>query len=292
MDLKQDLQEIRELYPFKSNFLNVDGNSMHYVDEGEGEAILMLHGNPTWSFYYRDLLNAFKGSHRVIAPDYIGCGLSDKPNEYDYSLDRRILDLERLVLFLGLKRINLIVHDWGGAIGFGLATRCPHFVKSVVIFNTAAFLRNKIPLRISICRNRLFGDFLVRRLNAFAQAAIYMASAKGLSEKVKKAYLLPYSSPSQRRAISEFVRDIPMNQKHRSYATLKKIENSLEKLECPKLILWGGQDFCFNNDNFARWKNTYPDSYHKYYPKAGHYVLEDETEDVILNIRNFLEACL
>ena len=292
MDLKQDLQEIRELYPFKSNFLNVDGNSMHYVDEGDGEAILMLHGNPTWSFYYRDLLNAFKTSHRVIAPDHIGCGLSDKTNEYAYTLERRILDIEKLVRFLGLKKINLVVHDWGGAIGFGLATRNPQLVKSVVILNTAAFLSNKIPFRIALCKNKFFGDFLVRRLNAFAQAAAYMASAKGLSKKVKKAYLFPYSAPAQRRALSEFVRDIPLNQKHRSYDTLKSIENSLENIDCPKLILWGGKDFCFNDDFFARWKNTYPDSYHKYYPKAGHYVLEDETEDVILNIRNFLEACL
>ncbi|MEX0799556.1 MAG: alpha/beta hydrolase, partial [Bacteriovoracaceae bacterium] len=191
---------------------------------------------------------------------------------------------------LNLKNITLVVHDWGGAIGFGLAARHPSLIKRIVILNTAAFLSPRMPFRISLCKNRLFGDFLVRRLNGFAWPATFMASSKKLSSTVKKGYLLPYSNYQDRKAVSEFVKDIPLKKNHRSYKTLRGIERELPKLVCPKLILWGGKDFCFNDDFFAQWKNIYPDSFHKYYKNAGHYVLEDETEDVIDTIKDFMES--
>ena len=131
---------------------------MSYVDEGPraNEAVLMLHGNPTWSFFYRDLIRDLSPSIRCIAPDHIGMGLSDKPESYDYTLARRIADIEALVLSLGLKRVHLVVHDWGGAIGFGFASRRPEWIGRIVILNTAAFVSDKIPWRISLCRLPIF----------------------------------------------------------------------------------------------------------------------------------------
>lgn len=290
MAVKHNFEDIKGLYPFKSNFLEVGAGQMHYVDEGSGSPMLMVHGNPTWSFYYRDLAKEFCKTNRVVVPDHLGCGLSDMPKGYDYTLENRIRDLETLVKFLDLKNITLVVHDWGGAIGMGFATRHPDLIERVVILNTAAFRSERIPFRISLCKNKLFGDFLVRYFNGFAWPATFMTTRKKLSPKVKKGYLLPYHDPQHRIAVSEFVKDIPMDPEHRSYKTLKEIEEKLPLLGCPKLILWGGRDFCFNDEFFAKWKNIYPDSIHKYYKDAGHYVLEDEGEDVQKQIEAFMES--
>lgn len=290
MAVKHSFEDIKSLYPFKSNFLDVGAGQMHYVDEGSGNPMLMVHGNPTWSFYYRDLAKEFCKTNRVIVPDHLGCGLSDMPKDYDFTLENRIRDLETLVKFLDLKNITLVVHDWGGAIGMGFATRHPELIERIVILNTAAFRSERIPFRISLCKNKLFGDFLVRYFNGFAWPATFMTTKKKLSPKVKKGYLLPYHDPEHRKAVSEFVKDIPMDSEHRSYKTLKTIEENLSLLACPKLILWGGRDFCFNDEFFAKWKNIYPDSFHKYYKDAGHYVLEDEGEDVQKQIEAFMES--
>jgi haloalkane dehalogenase len=281
--------ELKSLYPFASNYLDIDSNQYHYIDEGDGDPVLMVHGNPTWSFYYRNLAKELKPTNRVIVPDHIGCGLSDKPQDFEYTLKNHIDNLETLVKFLDLKRITLIVHDWGGAIGFGLATRRPELIKNIVILNTAAFHVNRIPFTIGLCKNRFFGRFIVKKLNAFAGPATFMASKKGLSPAVKAGYLFPYDTPNNRVAVAEFVQDIPLNENHRSFNELKKIENKLRQLKCPKIILWGGKDFCFNDVFFRKWQEIYPDAYFKYYKNAGHYILEDEADDVISNIKDFMD---
>ena len=113
----------RRLYPFESRELMIGGHRCHYVDEGAGPVLLMVHGNPTWSFYWRELIRAFRGHCRVVAVDHVGCGLSDKPSpaEYSYRLARRVADLRQLIETLDLKEITLVAHDWGGAIGMGAA---------------------------------------------------------------------------------------------------------------------------------------------------------------------------
>ena len=114
---------VRELYPWNGKYIKVaDGIRMHYLDEGSGETLLMLHGNPTWSFYWRNMVKEFSSEYRCIVPDHIGCGLSDKPQDWPYQLAGHIANLGKLVDHLGLSDITLVVHDWGGAIGVGLAT--------------------------------------------------------------------------------------------------------------------------------------------------------------------------
>lgn len=279
----------KTLYPFKSNFLDLNGQNYHYVNEGDGDPILMVHGNPTWSFYYRDLIKEFSKTNQVIAPDHIGCGLSSKPQDYDYTLKNHIKNLEKLIKFLDLKNITLIVHDWGGAIGVGLATKYPQLFKKIVILNTAAFHLNRIPKRIALCKLPVFGEFIVRRFNAFAGPATFMTTHKKLSNKVKAGYLYPYNSYKNRKAVAEFVKDIPMDEGHRSYKTLKDVEGDLSKLQAiPKLILWGGEDFCFNDDFYAKWLNIYPDAKSIYFKDAGHYVIEDKKDECIKEIKNFI----
>jgi len=291
MSLRDKIEKtsLKNLYPFRSNFLDIDGKQYHYIDEGSGDPVLMVHGNPTWSFYYRNLATALKGTNRVIAPDHIGCGLSDKPQDYEYTLENHVENLKKLVKFLDLKNITLVVHDWGGAIGFGLATAMPELIKRIVILNTAAFHMNRIPFTIGLCKNKLFGKFIVKQFNAFAWPATFMATNKGLEHNVKKGYLLPYDNSKNRIAVAEFVQDIPLKESHRSFYTLNSIEKKLKSLKCPKLILWGGKDFCFNDHFFKKWQDIYPDAYYKYYKDAGHYVLEDEQKDVIQNIKDFMD---
>lgn len=278
----------RDLYPFQSHFLTLGSNNLHYLDEGKGEVMLMVHGNPTWSFYYRNLVLAFRGHFRCVVPDHLGCGLSDKPQDYNYSLEQHVQNLIQLVKFLDLKDITLIVHDWGGAIGMGLATRHPELIKRVVVLNTAAFLSQNIPKRIALCRAGKFGEFIVRALNAFAWPATWMASRKRLPGAVKTAYLAPYDSWENRVAVARFVQDIPLEKEHQSYRTLEQIELGLAKLKVPMLILWGGRDFCFDHTFFERWLELFPSAEAHWWAHAGHYVLEDEPRQVVERMVSFI----
>lgn len=277
-----------ELYPWRHHFLGLEGLNLNYVDEGTGPAMLMVHGNPTWSFYYRHLIKAFSGHFRCVVPDHMGCGFSDKPQDYAYTLENHIQNLEKLVSFLQLKDITLVVHDWGGAIGMGFATRHPHLIKRVIVLNTAAFLSQDIPKRIALCKAGALGEFIVRGLNGFAWPATFMATKRGLSAEVKKAYLAPYDSWKNRVAVSRFVQDIPLNEKHPSWRTLQKIEADLSKVTAPKLIVWGGKDFCFNRGFFERWLEIYPDAEAHWIADAGHYVLEDAPKKSIESMVNFI----
>ena len=278
----------KEQYPFKENFLKLKHLKMHFVNEGNGDPILMLHGNPTWSFFYRNLIKEFSINHQVIAPDHIGCGLSDKPQNYEYILENHIQNIEKLVDHLSLKNITLVVHDWGGAIGFGFATRHPELIKKIVIMNTAAFTSSYIAPQINICRIPILGELVIRGLNAFAWPATFMAVENKLDQKTKDGFLYPYDNYSNRIATAKFVKDIPMSETHISYKTLKDIENKLELLKCPKLILWGKKDFCFNDYFLHRWNEIYPNDKVVELPNAGHYLIEDEQDEVIKEIKIFL----
>lgn len=287
-----DLEAIRELYPFQSHFLPLAGHHMHYLDEGSGPAIVMVHGNPTWSFYFRDLIKGLRDKYRVIVPDHIGCGLSHKPQRYPYTLATHTRNLECLLNHLGVRDVTLAVHDWGGAIGFGWAARHADLVKRFVIFNTAAFF-GPIPLRIRASRWPLIGTLGVRGLNLFARAATIMAckNRKRMTPKVKRGYLLPYDSHANRVAVLEFVRDIPTAGSGRSRETVQQIEAALPQFgDRPMIIFWGGKDFCFNDHFLSEWKRRFPAAEAHRFADAGHYVVEDAHERILPLLRRFLDS--
>jgi cis-3-alkyl-4-acyloxetan-2-one decarboxylase len=182
-----DIELLRRLYPFESRYLDIGGLRYHYIDEGRGEPIVMLHGNPTWSFYFRELVKGLRGSYRCIVPDHIGCGFSDKPGDdrYEYTLSRRADDLGALLDHLGLDRgVTLLMHDWGGMIGMVCAMRRPERISRLVGLNTAAFLKPAAkkmpwPLWVVHWRNPI-SALLVRGLNAFSVGATISATAKGM----------------------------------------------------------------------------------------------------------------
>jgi pimeloyl-ACP methyl ester carboxylesterase len=284
---------LRRMYPFATkSFSTTRRARMNYVDEGprSDEAVLMLHGNPTWSFYFRDLIQTLSPHLRCIAPDHVGMGLSDKPQGYDYRLVTRIADIEALVAHLGVRRLHLVVHDWGGAIGFGFAARRPELIGKLVILNTAAFCSPWIPRRIALCRTKFPGTLLVRRANAFAWPATWMAMhRRKLSADEKRAYLWPYDSWANRVAVDAFVKDIPLEETHPSMQTLREIEKALPKFsDRPTLIAWGGRDFCFDNRFFDCWRAVFPRAKIERYDDAGHYVLEDVGLDIRRSIGKFI----
>ncbi|OQY26707.1 MAG: alpha/beta hydrolase [Candidatus Cloacimonetes bacterium 4572_55] len=291
---KKRIDSIRSEYPFASHWLHIDGLKYHYLDQGNADAppIVMLHGNPTWSFYYRKLIPELSKKFRVIAPDHIGCGLSDKPQDYPYTLESHIHNVTLLIDRLHLKNIRLAVHDWGGAIGMGYATRNPENVARLVIFNTAAFFEPVIPKRIQICRIPKLGKFLVRGLNGFALAALIFATSrhKRFTREVRAGYLFPYNNWSNRVAIHRFVSDIPMEDDHPTRAVLDQIEARLPLLrDRPALIIWGEDDFCFTTKNFlSRWEALFPQAEIKRIAGAGHYVVEDAYEEILPLLARFL----
>lgn len=267
---------------------------MNYVDEGPRleEALVFVHGNPTWSFYFRRLIGKLSGRFRCIAPDHIGMGLSDKPEDYPYTLATRIRDLGRLIESLGLKRVHLIVHDWGGAIGSGWAVKNPERVGRIVYLNTGAFLSDRIPARINLCRTRFPGTFLIRGLNGFAGPATWMSvKKKPLSGEEKRGFLYPYGSWAERVAVNAFVKDIPMEPEHPSRGTLADIEAKLPVLAEKKILLfWGGRDFCFDRSFFDRFVGFFPLAEQRYLEQAGHYVLEDAGEQDISYLCNWISG--
>lgn len=280
-------------YPFAPKSFQTPGRArMSFLDEGprSDEAVLMLHGNPTWSFYFRELVQALAPSMRCVVPDHIGMGLSEKPANYDYSLATRIADVEALVASLKLKRVHLVVHDWGGAIGFGFAAKHPAMIGRLVILNTAAFRSPHIPGRIALCRAPLIGPLLVRGFNGFAWPATWMSMhRRALTADEKHAFLFPYDSWANRVAVSEFVRDIPLAPTDRSWAALTAVEEGLAQFrDRPATILWGGRDFCFNDLFLARWREIFPQASVTRFADAGHYVLEDARDEVVPPAVRFL----
>jgi pimeloyl-ACP methyl ester carboxylesterase len=280
-------------YPFEPNaFPTPGGARMSYLDEGppRDEAVLMLHGNPTWSFYYRNLVRELATTMRCVVPDHIGMGLSQKPADYAYTLASRIADVSALVASLKLKRVHLVVHDWGGAIGFGFAARHPEMIGRITVLNTAAFASKRIPARISLCKVPLVGPVLVRGCNGFARPATWMAMhRRALTEAEVSAYLHPYDTWAHRVAVSAFVQDIPLAPSHPSWATLAAVEAGLPQFRDRRaLIVWGGRDFCFNDSFLARWRDALPQAAVHRLADAGHYVLEDAREEVVPRIAAFL----
>ncbi len=271
----------------------MDGVRLHYVDAGEGWPLLMVHGNPTWSFYWRRLIQAFERHYRVIAVDHIGCGLSDKPQDYPYTLPQHINNLVRLVEQLDLQRITLVAHDWGGAIGLGTALRLSERFAGLVLLNTGAFPPPFIPWRIRLCRVPGLGTWAIRRWNLFARAAQWMAVAhpENLTAAVRAGLLAPYDSWDHRVAIDRFVKDIPGSSRHPTWQTLAELERGLGQLaDRPVQLIWGMRDWCFRPSCLERFLEIFPGAEAHRLGDASHYVVEDAYERVIAHMSPFLRT--
>lgn len=287
-----------KLYPFQSHHLTLAHSAkMHYLDEGDckNPVILALHGNPTWSFYYRNLAGLMRNDYRVVVPDHIGCGLSDKPEDenYSYRLEQRVRDVEELVEKLGLSDITLVLHDWGGMIGLSFACRNPSLVKRIILMNTSGFAlpaSKGFPLALTLCRTPVLGDLLLRGFNAFALSASWIGTKyKRMPKNLRRAYRAPYATWNQRRAVHRFVQDIPLDSHHPSWKTVNFTDKNLESLgDKPMLIIWGEKDFIFDKHFLNEWRRRMPKAEIHAYPDGGHYILEDLGSEAIDIMKDFL----
>ncbi len=283
----------RQLYPFASHTLTLDSWRYHYLDEGSGEPLVMVHGNPTWSFYWRNLVLAFRDRYRVVVPDHIGCGWSDKPQAYPYCLNTHISNLVQLIEHLDLQAATVLVHDWGGPIGLGAALRVPDRVARLVLFNTGVYPPPFIPWRIRICRTPWLGRWAIRRLNLFARAALRMAVNKPerMTRQVRAGLLAPYDNWEHRVAIDRFVADIPADAQHPTWQVLEDIERRLASLaDRPVQMIWGMRDWCFRPACLDLLLQIFPAAEVQRLADASHYVIEDAYEQIIPLVEAFLNA--
>jgi haloalkane dehalogenase len=286
-----EISDWRSLYPFSSHYVSIDGQQLHYVDEGRGPTLLLVHGNPTWSFHWRNLITGLKSTHRLVALDHIGCGLSDKPQSYNYRLGQHIANLVEFIDRLDLREITLVAQDWGGAIGVGAALRRQDRFARFVLLNTAAFRSTRMPLRIRICRTPLLGALAIRGLNAFVRAALRMAVEKRdyLIPAVRAGITAPYNTWANRIAIDRFVKDIPMSPRHPSYQTLADIEQGLPQLaDKPFQFIWGMRDWCFTPAFLDRFLEFFPHAEVHRFEDAGHWVMEDSPEGILPLVERFV----
>ncbi len=286
----------RKLYPFKSNFHQIGDHRLHYVDEGDstGRPVVMVHGNPTWSFYYRNLISALgepMSGFRPIAIDHIGCGLSDKPQDFDYCLESHVENVCSLVESLDLNNVTLVAHDWGGAIGLGALLKMRSRFERIVLFNTAAFPPPYIPFRIRVCRWPIVGQLGLQGFNLFAKMAISMATERrdGLPKDVADGLLAPYNSWANRVATHRFVKDIPLSKSHKTWQPLEEIERQLPELkDLPIKLIWGMKDWCFRPECLERLAAVWPNADVHRFESGGHYIVEDEPEEIVNLVADFL----
>lgn len=286
-----------ELYPFQGKYHQIGKLKLHYLDEGQGDPVVMVHGNPTWSFYYRNLVLRLRDRYRVVVPDHIGCGYSDKPDDTDYSytLKQRVDDLDNLLDSLGItEKVTLVLHDWGGMIGMAYASRHPERIARLVVMNTAAFTMpttKKFPPGLWLARNTWLGALLVRGFNGFSLAASYVCcKRKPLDKTLRRAYRAPYNNWKNRIATLRFVQDIPLKEGDVGYDIVADCEAGLSRFaKVPMFMAWGELDFVFSTHFLDVWMQHFPNAEVMRYPDGGHYILEDAAEELLPAIDRFLE---
>ncbi|MBX3421014.1 MAG: alpha/beta fold hydrolase [Pirellulaceae bacterium] len=289
----------RKRYPFASQYFEIprsetttDWVRMHFVQQGQGEqTVLCVHGNPTWSFTFREVLNQVSDQARVIAVDHIGCGLSHKPQKYNYCLQQHIGNLARFIEELDLRRITLLVHDWGGAIGIGAALKVPSRIERLVLLNTGIFPPPYVPWRIAVCRTPWLGEFAMRKLNVFARAALTMTLNRlpRLAPDVAAGLIAPYQDWDSRIAVARFVQDIPRHKNQATWQVLSRIEESVSMFaSCPTRIIWGVRDWCFRLECLERLQSLFPQAKVHRLEDVGHYVMEEAPAEVIAQLRECL----
>jgi len=286
------------LYPFAPHLFDRGGGiRMHYLDEGKGDPVVLLHGNPSWSFLWRDLVKDLRGGFRCVAPDHVGCGRSDFPGEdrYSYVLKSRVDDLDSLLSHLGIStKVTLILHDWGGMIGMAWAARHPDRVSRLVVMNTAAFrmMEGKaLPRELAWARNPILGPLLIRGLNLFVRGSVRRCTVKPLPPEVAAAYRAPHGSWSRRLSVLRFVEDIPLGPGDASWPVLEQTERALPRFgNVPTLLCWGMRDFVFDGDFLAEWTRRFPGAEVHRFEDAGHWLLEDAGDRIVPIVRRFLQA--
>ena len=259
---------------------------MHYVDEGEGDPVLLLHGEPTWSFLWRKIIPPLAARRRVIAPDLIGFGRSDKPTEIGwYSYDRHVASIERLVVELGLERLTVVVHDWGGPIGLRVAVENEPRVDRLVILDTgisAGRPLSEMWLRFRAVVREVGGDLDIGRL-------VEAGTTQGLSDDVRAAYDAPFPTAESKAGALAFPELVPTEPEHPSTAAMNRVRDALVSWEKPALVVWGADDSVLPVRVAERFVETIPGATGpELVHDASHFLQEDRPAEVAAHILEFL----
>lgn len=275
----------RRVFPFTSRSVDIDGSALHYVDEGTGPVLLMLHGNASYSFTYRKIIQALAPHFRCIAVDYPGFGLSCARPGYGFTPREHSAVVERFADALGLTSIRLLVHDWGGPIGLGFAGRRPELIHSLLIGNTWAWPTEPgTPLaRFARVAGSPLGGFLIRRFNLFIRLMNPLGTHRKFTRTEKAAFRGPFASPRSRRPMALFPKEIL-----RSAAYLAEVEAALGRLrDRPALLLWGDQDTGFPRAELRRFERYFPCSTTRILAGARHFIQEDAPDQIAEAILRF-----
>ncbi|MFQ5667737.1 MAG: alpha/beta fold hydrolase [Candidatus Binatia bacterium] len=289
-----------EAYDFPSHYADLPEGRIHYLDEGQGPVLLMLHGNPTWSFLYRHLVRGLRDRFRCIAVDHLGFGLSDKPATGDYTIPGHIRRMEQLVDALGLERVTPVVQDWGGPIGLTWAVEHRARVDRLVVMNTFAFNVRPAdvtlsmllaPLVLGVVRLPGVGEVLIRRLNIFVRRFVpgVIQDPARKTPGVMRGYLFPYPDYTSRAAILQFPREIPFTSRHPNWMLLANLEAKLRGWQLPALIVWGQRDPAFAPSITDRFAALLPNHRIVRIEHAGHFLQEEAPEAIIEAIGSFFE---
>jgi pimeloyl-ACP methyl ester carboxylesterase len=282
-------------YPFTPHYHDMPGFAMHFVDEGQGEPVVMLHGDPTWGYVYRHFMPPLATRYRCIVPDLMGMGKSGVPQEpYPYRLQQHIVHPETLLLGLDIAAVTLVLHDWGGPVGLGFAIRHPARVKRLVLLNTWAFAPwpgSPLPRLLTLIRSDR-GERFVLEKHGYLESALLDTThyPERLTPTVLRAYHAPFPTPASCLALLCWSRDIPMSEADPSYAEMKRIEHGLAQFKhLPILLIWGLQDPALPPLVLRLWQCLYPHAQTYAIADASHFVQEDAPERVVPCIERFLE---
>ncbi|HVI25389.1 MAG TPA: alpha/beta fold hydrolase [Xanthomonadaceae bacterium] len=287
-------------YPFTPRSLQVrPGIRMRYLDEGPRDApvVVMLHGNPSWSYHWRRLVLGLRDRYRCIVPDHVGMGASDRPDDarYHYTLASRVEDLATLLDEIGIAGpVTLAVHDWGGMIGMGWALAHPQQVRRLVILNTALFpmpAAKAMPWQLALGRDSRVGGFLIRAFSLFARGAAWFGTVKRMPRAVRRAYVAPYRGWRNAIATLRFMQDIPLREGDPAWPLVAQAGARLSEFaDRPVFIAWGLRDFVFDKHCLDACTAALPMAEVHRFLDAGHFVLEDEHAVLVPGIRAFLDA--
>jgi len=288
--------DIARQMPFARRDVHADDVRLSVVDEGEGAPLLFVHGNPTWSYLWRHVMRpAREAGLRVVAPDHAGFGLSDQPTDPRYySLERHVENLRAVVRALDLREVTLVLHDWGGPIGMGLAVHEPERIARIVIANTVAFApKEKRPLtKWHAWLSTWWGYRLGVHLNAVQRSAMTLGVARPLAPEVERAYRWPMRRRGGRVAAARFVQMVPDGPDHPTAAVLRRYEADYPKLaDKPMLVLWADKDRVMRPRFARRWLDSFPAADIRHVaPDAGHFWQEDAPELFAPHIVRFAQA--
>lgn len=292
-----------EGFGFDSNYNEIAGHNIHYLDEGSGEILLMLHGNPTWCYLYRHFIPELSKEYRCIAPDFLGFGWSDKPEGADYSLQAQLRRLGHFVEKMGLTEITLVVHDIGGIVGLAWAAENKHLVKRLIILNSSGsvpevwgdgrYLPPWSYLVLWPLRIPGVGELLVQRFNFLQKAVMPMAfsNKRVFTREARRGFGAPYRCGADRKAQLSTVRQIPILKSDPVYYMLLETGHKLNGWQVPTQIIWGLKDPSFPPRLIEDLERLLPNHQPSLrLPEAGHFLTEEQPAVISDKIKEFLKA--